>query len=54
MSIIAILAGLGARGYHLAKRKAKESRAKADIESFATHSTNTALNLGPTPNQMPK
>ena len=36
MAIIAILAGLGARGYNLAKRKAKESRAKADIEKLRT------------------
>lgn len=34
MAIIAILAGLGARGYSLAKRQAKESRAKAGIEKL--------------------
>ncbi len=36
MAIIAILAGLGAKGYRLAKRTAKESRAKAEIEKIRT------------------
>lgn len=36
MAIIAILAGLGAKGYSLARRQAKESRAKADLEKLRT------------------
>jgi general secretion pathway protein G len=34
MAIIALLAGLGSRGYSLSRRKARESRAKADIEKL--------------------
>ncbi len=34
MAIIAILTGLGVKGYSLARRQAKESRAKADIEKI--------------------
>jgi len=34
MAIIAILAGLGAGGYRLARREAKESAAKSDIEKI--------------------
>ncbi len=34
MVIIAILAGLGAKGYTLAKRTTKESRAKAEVEKL--------------------
>ena len=36
MAIIAILAGLGAQSYNLARRQAKESRAKAEIEKLRT------------------
>jgi general secretion pathway protein G len=36
MAIIAILAGLGATGYGLARRQAKESRAKAQLETLRT------------------
>ncbi|VGO15904.1 Type II secretion system protein G [Pontiella desulfatans] len=34
MAIIAVLAGIGATGMRLARRQAKESRAKADIETL--------------------
>lgn len=34
MAIIAILAGLGAKGYNAARHQAKESRAKAEIEKL--------------------
>ncbi|MEE9369288.1 MAG: type II secretion system protein GspG [Pontiella sp.] len=34
MLIIAILSGLGAKGYSLARRQAKEGQAKADLENL--------------------
>ena len=36
MVIVSILIGLGAKGYSLARRQAKESRAKAEIETLRT------------------
>lgn len=36
MVIITILVGLGAKGYSLARRQAKESRAKAELETLRT------------------
>ncbi len=36
MVIIAIVAGMGVKGYNLARRQAKESQAKAEIEKLRT------------------
>lgn len=53
MAIIAILAGLGAKGYNLAKRQAKESRAKADIEKLRTALGEFRVEHGAYPKQDP-
>jgi general secretion pathway protein G len=52
MAIIAILAGLGAKGYNLAKRQAKESRAKAEIEKLRNALNEYRVEFGRYPEQL--
>jgi general secretion pathway protein G len=51
MAIIAILAGLGAKGYSLARRQAKEGQAKADIEKLRTALNEYRVEFGRYPQQ---
>jgi general secretion pathway protein G len=51
MAIIAILAGFGAKGYSLARRQAKESRAKAEIEILRTALNEYRVEYGRYPRQ---
>jgi general secretion pathway protein G len=53
MVIIAILTGLGAKGYNLARRKSKETRAKADIEKLRTTLEEYRVKYGNYPVQDP-
>lgn len=51
MAIIAILAGIGAGGYRLARREAKESAAKSDIEKIRTALNDYRTEYGRFPRQ---
>lgn len=51
MAIIAILAGLGAKGYSLARRQAKEDRAKAELEKLRTALEEYRVEFGAYPEQ---
>jgi general secretion pathway protein G len=51
MAIIAILAGLGSKGYSLAKRQAKESRAKVEIEKLRNALNEYRVEYGRYPDQ---
>ena len=52
MAILAILAGLGAGGYRLARRSAKEGRAKAEIEQLRTALEEYRVEYGRYPEQV--
>lgn len=52
ITIIAILAGLGAKGYSLARRQAKEGRAKAEIEKLRTALEEFRVEFGHYPEQL--
>jgi general secretion pathway protein G len=51
MAIIAILAGLGSKGYSSAKRQAKESRAKVEIEKLRNALNEYRVEYGGYPDQ---
>lgn len=51
MAILAILAGLGAGGYRLARRSAKEGQAKAEIELLRTALEEYRVEYGRYPEQ---
>ncbi|MDF7797860.1 type II secretion system protein GspG [Pontiellaceae bacterium B1224] len=51
MAILAILAGLGAGGYQLARRSAKEGQAKAEIEQLRTALEEYRVEYGRYPEQ---
>ena len=51
MLIIAILAGLGVKGYSLARRQAKESRAMAEIEKLRSALEEFRVEFGRYPSQ---
>ena len=53
MVIIAVLSGLGAGGYSLARRQAKESRAKVDLEKWRAALNEYRVELGSYPAQNP-
>jgi type II secretory pathway pseudopilin PulG len=52
IAIIAILSGLGAKGYSLARRQAKESRAKADIEKLRAALVEYRIEFGAYPTDL--
>ena len=51
MAIIAILAGLGAKGYSLARRQTQESRAKAELEILRAALEEYRIEFGRYPQQ---
>ena len=51
MLILAVLAGLGVKGYSLARRSAKESRAQAEIEILRTALNEYRVEYGRFPGQ---
>ena len=53
MAIIVLLAGLGAKGYSLARRAAKEGRAQADIELLRNALNEYRVQFGRYPLQNP-
>lgn len=52
MAILAILAGLGASGYRLARHSAKESQAKAEIEQLRSALEEYRVEFGRYPEQV--
>jgi prepilin-type N-terminal cleavage/methylation domain-containing protein len=59
MAIIAVLAALGSKGYSLARRQAKESRAKAELETWRTALNEYRVEFGrfpvqPAPGELPR
>lgn len=52
LAILAILAGLGGGGYRLARRSAKEGRAKAEIEQLRTALEEFRAEYGRYPEQL--
>lgn len=53
MAIIVLLAGLGAKGYRLARRQAKEGRAMAELETLRNALNEYRVEFGRYPRQDP-